>query len=78
MTETLHHLIGQYGYLAVAIGCFFEGETSIPPAPPRATRIGRIDSAALARLEELAALTYAPATEDSRRRGAGAGLTDND
>ena len=29
MTETLHHLIGQYGYIAVAIGCFFEGETSI-------------------------------------------------
>ncbi|MDA3920366.1 MAG: DedA family protein [Salinisphaera sp.] len=29
MVETLSHLISQYGYLAVAIGCFFEGETSV-------------------------------------------------
>lgn len=29
MVETLRHLIEQYGYFAVAIGCFFEGETSI-------------------------------------------------
>jgi len=29
MVETLQHLIGQYGYFAVALGCFLEGETSI-------------------------------------------------
>lgn len=29
MVETLQHLIGQYGYLAVTIGCFIEGETAI-------------------------------------------------
>ncbi|MES1924135.1 DedA family protein [Salinisphaera sp. T31B1] len=29
MVETLQHLIAQYGYFAVAIGCFLEGETSI-------------------------------------------------
>jgi len=29
MADTLSHLIGQYGYLAVAIGCFFEGETAV-------------------------------------------------
>lgn len=29
MVETLQHLIGQYGYFAIALGCFLEGETSI-------------------------------------------------
>lgn len=35
-------------------------------------------AADIKRLESLAALTYAPATEESRLRGAGAGLSDND
>lgn len=35
-------------------------------------------SAALAFLNTLAQRTYAPATEESRRLGAGAGLSDND
>jgi len=29
MVETLQHLIAQYGYFAIALGCFLEGETSI-------------------------------------------------
>lgn len=29
MIHTLSHLIAQYGYFAIALGCFFEGETSI-------------------------------------------------
>lgn len=29
MIDTLWHLIGQYGYLAVAVGCFVEGEIAI-------------------------------------------------
>lgn len=29
MVDTLSYLISQYGYFAVAIGCFFEGETAV-------------------------------------------------
>ena len=29
MLDTLSHLIAQYGYLAIALGCFFEGETAV-------------------------------------------------
>lgn len=29
MVDTLSHLISQYGYFAVVIGCFFEGETAV-------------------------------------------------
>jgi len=29
MVETLGALVEQYGYLAVAVGCFFEGETAV-------------------------------------------------
>ncbi|HET7315353.1 DedA family protein [Salinisphaera sp.] len=29
MIDTLWHLIAEYGYFAVAVGCFFEGEVSI-------------------------------------------------
>lgn len=29
MVETLSHLISQYGYFAVALGCFFEGEAAV-------------------------------------------------
>jgi hypothetical protein len=49
-------------------------------ALPAATRETRAypDPDAWAALEALARKTYAPATEASRRSGAGAGLTDND
>ena len=48
--------------------------------PCRAKLPPRIDmpDALQAELQELARKTYVPATEASRRRGAGAGLTDND
>ena len=51
-----------------------------PPLPPmrRMRRVEAIAPEALALLERFAALTYAPATEQSRALGAGAGLTDND
>lgn len=29
MVETLSHLIANYGYIAIAAGCFFEGETAV-------------------------------------------------
>lgn len=45
--------------------------------PPR-IRVEKIMPDALRILEEYAARTYAPATEASRAKGAGAGLTDND
>jgi hypothetical protein len=51
------------------------------PAPPRRrpqTRVPEIAPEAFATLNELAARTYAPATDASRERGAGAGLSDND
>lgn len=44
---------------------------------PQSTRAAPA-SAAWTFLNELAHLTYAPATEESRRLGAGAGLSDND
>ena len=53
----------------------FDGE---PPAPNRAWRIVDVQPAALALLQSLAQRTYAPASEQSRLLGAGAGLTDND
>ena len=50
-----------------------------PPGihPPRTTRVD-ISPALIRSLTERAALTYVPATAESRQRGAGAGLTDND
>ncbi|MEM7056105.1 MAG: DUF3726 domain-containing protein [Pseudomonadota bacterium] len=45
---------------------------------PEFSRVYSIPKDALLRLERLAHLTYAPATEASRISGAGAGLTDND
>ena len=41
-------------------------------------RVGSAAAAAIATLEEFAHRTYAPATERSRHKGAGAGTTDND
>lgn len=29
MVDTLSHLIAQYGYFAIAVGCFFEGEMAV-------------------------------------------------
>lgn len=45
---------------------------------PRYHRIEKISEATLQILSRLAQKTYAPATEASRKSGAGAGLTDND
>jgi len=45
---------------------------------PLTTRVPDKSLPAIATLEKLAALTYAPATEASRVRGAGAGTSDND
>lgn len=47
-------------------------------AGPLEYRVREIEPDALARLNVLAARTYAPASEQSRAAGAGAGLTDND
>lgn len=46
------------------------------PEPP--SERGRVSSTAWARLGEFAQRTYAPATEQSRLLGAGAGVSDND
>ena len=56
----------------VADGC------SMSPSPRAAWRVETVAPAALAALQSLAARTYAPASEQSRLLGAGAGLTDND
>lgn len=50
-----------------------------PAAAPRAHEPGRaVEAEAWSRLNGFAQRTFAPATEASRLRGAGAGLTDND
>ncbi len=49
-----------------------------PPASGAKLTRARVDDATLAILTAFAARTYAPATEASRARGAGAGLSDND
>lgn len=51
------------------------GEFDTPAKP---VKRASPETACLAALERLAHRTYAPATEASRRRGAGAGLSDND
>ena len=53
------------------------GTTDCPPSE-HTHRIDSIAPNALATLCRLAEQTYAPATEASRSKGAGAGLTDND
>lgn len=51
----------------------------MPVSPaPKYGRVGTIGPDALSLLEAYAARTYAPATEESRILGAGAGLSDND
>ena len=50
---------------------------AMPTPLPNATRAAP-DPSAWAALTDLAHRTYAPATEESRRLGAGAGLSDND
>ena len=51
-----------------------DGAERLEGAPPRAF----VEAEVLAELEGFAARTYAPATEESRARGAGSGLSDND
>lgn len=50
---------------------------TLAAAPPKAHR-AKPDMAGWARLNALAHRTYAPDTEESRLKGAGAGLSDND
>ena len=52
-------------------------QAEMPAALPRFTR-GTPTAKDLATLNKFAHRTYAPATEESRRLGAGAGLSDND
>lgn len=54
--------------------------TSVSDEAPRPSYFGSIEVAEehWTRVAELAAATYVPATEASRLKGAGAGLTDND
>ncbi len=52
-------------------------ERGVGCRPPHMSRFRPNDSD-WAKLEELAGRTYAPATDESRLRGAGAGLSDND
>lgn len=47
------------------------GHAPVPVVPPPLTRIAAISPAALGILDDLSARTYAPATEASRRLGAG-------
>ena len=54
-----------------------EADPSTPAKPSLPPRIALPDDLA-AELSALAQKTYVPATEESRRKGAGAGLTDND
>lgn len=49
-----------------------------PPPVPTDVRARAVDAAAWSSLERLASRTYAPATDASRRAGAGAGKSDND
>ncbi|MEO1490717.1 MAG: DUF3726 domain-containing protein [Pseudomonadota bacterium] len=54
------------------------GDAAMPPTRPPHTRVEQITPEAYEILNEMAARTYAPASEMSRQRGAGAGLVDND
>lgn len=54
--------------------------TASPGSPAQHSTAGavEVDESDLARAQELAHKTYVPATDASRLKGAGAGLTDND
>ena len=54
------------------------GTVPAPDGAPSRTRVEVIAGDALQVLNDFAGRTYAPATEESRMRGAGAGVTDND
>ena len=59
------------------------GEVTVATGAPLGTLLARSSRAAptpeaVAKLTEIAGRTYAPATEESRMRGAGSGLSDND
>lgn len=53
-------------------------ETIVPTAAAQPIERIEVDPRAWRKILELAALTYVPASDASRLRGAGAGLTDND
>jgi hypothetical protein len=66
---------GEFPPYATRVNILVEGVLTAPL--PRQTR-ARPNPEAWAALGHLAHKTYAPATEESRLRGAGAGLSDND
>lgn len=64
--------VSKGGALSIAFGLADGGQSLL------GTTRAVVNEATLQRLTELAARTYAPATEASRLAGAGAGLSDND
>ncbi|MGI9491163.1 MAG: DUF3726 domain-containing protein [Geminicoccaceae bacterium] len=58
--------------------CRLEKANQEVPAEPLSRRVSTAEAAHMILLEAFAARTYAPATEQSRLAGAGAGLRDND
>lgn len=67
------------GATVPATGCVgVSGDVRSPPDRPPRTRVPHIEPVAWGLLNDMAARTYAPATEASRARGAGSGQSDND
>ena len=58
--------------------CLYQPTTQTQPIQKPATRVPNKEQASITKLEWFAHKTYAPATEESRRKGAGSELTDND
>lgn len=63
-------------FLFVENGAVMGDDVTAPAA--KHSRVPASDSESMMKLNHLAEKTYAPATENSRLRGAGAGLNDND
>lgn len=66
------------GALPERVDLWLQGPCALPDMRDPVSRVAHVDKDALASLQALAMRTYAPATELSRAKGAGAGLTDND
>lgn len=64
--------------LSESATCSLSTTENTPKPTAKRSRVPDGESDAIARLSEFAARTYAPATEQSRLAGAGAGLSDND
>lgn len=64
--------------LAEQAECRLADSDESRPASPRMPRVPETEASYIALLEKFAARTYAPATEQSRLMGAGAGLDDSE